>query len=202
MVYVCAELTGIGLGENGSTSLYEYPQRWIVEYDRSMMGNNYSQRLMPGVYMPFMAVENDGNPYYGEYREGPNDARYYVTADSLVRVYRDHTAKQWDYYHSNAQTVREKVDWKWESWNGVGAPQTERARQLHESLKETLKFLEGTVNEDLLNDENWLLQPLDKGTCIVLANDELYLIQSDYGKCGYGHIHYVTRLDDFGSIYF
>lgn len=196
MAYVCAELTGVKFGNYAGANWWETPQRWIVEYDRSIMGDVSGQRIAPGVYQPFLAYENDENPYYGEFRESPYDADYYVTADGLVRVYHEYWGKQWDYSHSNVQTLREKVDWKWESSNGVGALQTDRAQELRRALDESLKFLKRTEFEELLTNENCLFQPLDRGTCIILSNDQLFVIQSDYGKTGYGHIHYVARLFD------
>lgn len=196
MVYVCAELTGIGYINYADSTWWEIPQRWIVEYDRNVMGSNPTQRIKPGVYEPFYAIKNEENPYYGEPWEGPYDADYYVTADSLIRVYRNKLTMRWDYSHADVQTVREKVEWQWESCNGVGAPQTERAQELRKALDQSLKFLEGTDFEVLLTNENCLFQPLDRGACIMLSNDELYLVQSDYGKTGYGHIHYVVRLFD------
>ena len=145
--------------------------------------------------MGFSVLSNDANPYYGEFWEGPIDvADYYVTADGLTRVYRTHVTKEYDYYHSHQQTVQEKVQWQWESANGVGAPQTERAQEIRKALNQSLKFLEGTYMEGLLTDENCLFQPLERGACIVLSNGELYWLQNDYGVREYEHIFYVKRL--------
>ena len=194
MVYVCAELTGVKSNYAGG-GWWEKPQHWICEYDRVLMGDTSDTRLRPGRYTGFLALSNDANPYYGEFWEGPNDvADYYVTADGLTRAYRTYVIKEHDNYHCHQQTVQETVQWQWESANGVGAPQTERAQEIRKALDQSLKFLEGTDMEGLLTDENCLFQPLEKGACIVLSNGELYWLQSDYWVRGYNHIFYVKRL--------
>lgn len=201
MTYICGELTGVNAGNYVGISYWERPQQWIAAYDRALMGDVSNTRVRPGEYSGFLAVKNDENPFYGEFWEGPNDVEYYyVTADGLTRVYRTYTIgyKNWDNYHCNQQTVREKVDWQWQSANGVGAPQTDWAQQIRKDLDTSLKFLEGTEYEELLTNENCLFQPLEQGACIVLSNDQLFWIQSDYHKTEYRHIHYVKRLDYYG----
>lgn len=198
MVYVCSVLTGI-MHDSG-LMYWDVPQEWIAQYDRTIMGEVSGTRVRPGVYIGFDPHEDNANPYYGEFYEGVRDVtRYYVTAEGLTRVYQYQTGKKWDSYHSNIQTVQEKVQWQWESANGVGAPQTERAQEIRKALNQSLKFLEGTDMEGLLTDENCLFQPLERGACIVLSNGELFWLQSDYGKTDYRHIHYVKRFSYTGD---
>jgi len=202
MVYVCAELTGVKSNYAGG-GWWEMPQLWISEYDRVLMGDTADTRLRPGRYMDFLALSNDENPYYGEFWEGPSDVTdYYVTADGLTRVYRTYVIKEHDNYHCHQQTAQEKVQWQWESANGVGAPQTERAQEIRKALNQSLKFLEGTEMESLITDENCLLQPLERGACIVQSNGELFWLQSDYWVRGYNHIFYVKRLSHESDYWF
>ena len=194
MAYTCAELTGVGVGGWGNSSWWQNPQQWIAEYDRSVSPANSEERLTPGVYDSWMVwYDNsfDAQKYIGDRAE---QCDYYVTADSFVRAcYRG--SASYSSYHSDYDTLQEKVEWQWESPDGVGAPQTQWATEVDAVLDKSLTRLD---------DSKWplpdfsghrLYQPLEDNRCLMLCNDDLYIIEGDFGIQSFSYLHYVAKLD-------
>lgn len=192
MAWACSDLTGVGFGASQySSSWWAVPQQWVVAYDRSVSVPNSDQRLRPGIYHTVTLNRQTWSEYvyHGQSRDSvPLDYTYYVTADSFIRV-------KGPIYGSSVIVQREKVDWKWESPFALSGLQTPWAKELHTTLNKSLAFLKGTDIEKLLWSEDCLYQKLENGRCLIWCEDELYLIQSDYGTDDFSRVLYVCCLE-------
>lgn len=194
MAFVCSDLTGVGFDDYyGTSAWYKTPQQWIAIYDRSVSTPNSDQRLRPGIYSPMTTWVGNNFLTYGDVWGEANRVSYYVTADKLVSVY-DRMGQVVDVYHSFNDTLQEKVQWQWESPNGVGAPKTQWAADLDAVLDKSLTRLDDSMLDlpDFSGDR--LYQPLEDSRCLMLCNGKVYFIQSEYGVSPFSYLRYVSEL--------
>ena len=192
MVWVCGQLTGIDFGgyDTYNADWLRVPQKWIAEYDRSMTPQTMTNRLRPGIYQMGQYFYDFENPAASAAVRDEYRLTYQVTVDSLIQVHR-RSGLVVDPTHGFFDTVRQKMDWQWQSANA-----TEELEKIDRTMTrglEKLKEASVWLAEEPIMNQPRRYQLLNDWSCLVQCGDQVYLVDAGSGMY-FSNLDYVAKL--------
>ncbi len=192
MVWVCGQLTGIDFGgyDTYNADWLRVPQKWIAEYDRSMTPQTMTNRLRPGIYQMGQYFYDFENPAASAAVRDEYRLTYQVTVDSLIQVHR-RSGLVVDPTHGFFDTVRQKMDWQWQSANA-----TEELEKIDRTMTrglEKLKEASVWLAEEPIMNQPRRYQLLNDWSCLVQCEDQVYLVDAGSGMY-FSNLDYVAKL--------
>ena len=191
MVWVCSQLTGLDFGGyTVNADWWKVPQMWIAEYDRRITPQTMTTRLSPGRYRLSGLFYDFDDPVASAASRDEYGLTYQVTMDSLVWVY-NRSGRVYDPTHGFFDTVRQKMDWQWQS-----ADATEELKKIDQTLTAGLEKLSEAcpyLAEDPIMTQPRRYQLLNDWSCLVQCEDRVYLVRSNSGIY-FSNLFYVAQL--------